>query len=68
MTTAAGSVGSFVVQLAREKGLKIIASSGSDEKCRFVEGLGADVVFNYKTKDTLEVLKENGPIDMYVRL
>lgn len=28
--------------------------------------LGADVVFNYKTTKTAEVLKKEGPIDVYV--
>lgn len=30
--------------------------------------LGADVVFNYKTMDTAEVLEKEGPIDMRVSL
>ena len=28
--------------------------------------IGADVAFNYKTTDTKEVLKKEGPIDMCV--
>lgn len=30
--------------------------------------LGADVAFNYKTKSTAEILKREGPIDMFVPL
>ena len=66
MTTAAGAVGSIVVQIAKLAGLKVIASTGSDEKVAFVKELGADVVFNYKTTGTKEILEKEGPIDVYV--
>jgi NADPH-dependent curcumin reductase CurA len=45
----AGAVGSFVIQLAKQDGMKIIASAGTDEKVKFMKSLGADVAFNYKT-------------------
>jgi hypothetical protein len=45
----AGAVGSFVIQLAKREGLKVIASAGSEEKVAFLKELGADVAFNYKT-------------------
>ena len=66
VTAASGPVGSFVVQIAKNEGLKVIASAGSDEKCEFVKSLGADVVFNYKTTSTKAVLEKEGPIHMYV--
>ena len=66
ITTAAGPVGSFVVQLAKLDGLKVIASAGSDEKVEFVRSLGADVVFNYKKESTEEVLQREGGFDMFV--
>ncbi|TFK65471.1 alcohol dehydrogenase [Pluteus cervinus] len=62
---AAGAVGSFIIQLAKMDGLKVIASAGSDEKVEFVKQLGADVAFNYKEVDTAKVLAENGPINIY---
>ncbi|KAI0088197.1 hypothetical protein BDY19DRAFT_949522 [Irpex rosettiformis] len=65
ITTAGGPVGSFVVQLAKADGLKVIASAGSEEKVEFVKNLGADVVFNYKTTNTADVLEKEGPIDVY---
>ncbi|KAI0087955.1 alcohol dehydrogenase [Irpex rosettiformis] len=65
VSTAAGSVGSFIVQLAKADGLKVIASAGSDEKVAFAKSIGADVAFNYKTTDTNEVLAKEGPIDVY---
>ncbi|KAL3443330.1 hypothetical protein BJX65DRAFT_320691 [Aspergillus insuetus] len=47
---AAGATGSMVVQLAKKIiGCKrVIGIAGSDEKCRWVETLGADVCINYK--------------------
>lgn len=54
----------MVVQLAKQDGLKVIASAGSDEKVKFCKDIGADVAFNYKTENTAEVLKKEGPIDM----
>ncbi|KZV72729.1 alcohol dehydrogenase [Peniophora sp. CONT] len=65
ISTAAGAVGSVVVQLAKMDGLKVIASSGSDEKVQFARECGADVSFNYKTQSAEEILKEHGPIDIY---
>ncbi|EGO00257.1 hypothetical protein SERLA73DRAFT_160203 [Serpula lacrymans var. lacrymans S7.3] len=65
VSAASGAVGHFVVQLAKAQGLKVIASCGSDEKVKLVQGLGADHVFNYKTANTMEELKRHGPIDVY---
>lgn len=58
-------MGSVVVQLAKLDGCKVIASAGSDAKCDDVRALGADVVFNYKTESTKEVLQREGPLDVY---
>ncbi|KAK0189999.1 hypothetical protein F5146DRAFT_647302 [Armillaria mellea] len=65
VSSGAGAVGSMVIQLAKLDGLKVIASAGSDEKVEFMKQLGADVAFNYKKDDTVSVLKEEGPIDIY---
>ncbi|GJJ15203.1 hypothetical protein Clacol_009479 [Clathrus columnatus] len=66
ITTAAGTVGAGVVQLAKAQGLKVIASAGSDEKVNYAKSLGADVAFNYKTKSIGEVLDRLGHgIDIY---
>lgn len=54
----------MVVQLAKQAGLKVIATAGSDEKLKFVKEIGADVVFNYKTTSAAEVLAKEGPINM----
>ncbi|KAH7885191.1 alcohol dehydrogenase [Phlebopus sp. FC_14] len=65
VSTGAGGVGSLVIQLAKRDGLKVIASAGSDDKVQFMKDIGADVAFNYKTTNTLEVLQKEGPIDIY---
>ncbi|KAI9572277.1 alcohol dehydrogenase [Boletus coccyginus] len=65
VTSGAGAVGSFVIQLAKQDGMKVIASAGSDDKVQFLKELGADVAFNYKTTKTSEILEKEGPIDVY---
>jgi NADPH-dependent curcumin reductase CurA len=56
----------MVTQIAKQEGLKVTASAGSDEKVQFMKEIGADVAFNYKTTDVREVLAKEGPIDMCV--
>ncbi|KAJ7243069.1 hypothetical protein C8J57DRAFT_1367145 [Mycena rebaudengoi] len=65
VSTGAGPVGAMVIQIAKEDGLKVIASAGSEEKVKFMKEIGADVVFNYKTTDVREILAKEGPIDIY---
>ncbi len=47
VTAAAGGVGSAVVQLAVAEGAQVIACAGTDDKCAFVEELGAKAL-NYR--------------------
>lgn len=61
-----GDILRFVIQLAKQDGMKVIASAGSDDKVQFLKELGADVAFNYKTTQTSEILGREGPIDVYV--
>jgi len=65
VSSGASGVGSMVIQLAKAKGLKIIASAGTDAKVEYMRSLGADVPFNYKTSSYAAVLSEHGPIDVY---
>ncbi|KAF5348458.1 hypothetical protein D9756_009558 [Leucocoprinus leucothites] len=58
-------VESAVIQLAKMDGAKVIASAGSEEKVQFMKEIGADVVFNYKTANTNQILQKEGPIDIY---
>jgi len=65
VSAGAGPVGSLVIQLAKAQGLKVISSAGSEDKVAFMKEVGADVVFNYKTTNTLEVLEREGGIDIF---
>ncbi len=68
VSTAAGSVGAIVCQLARLAGCRVIGIAGSDAKCAWVrDELGAAGVINYRTQNVeaeLKVLCPNG-IDIY---
>jgi NADPH-dependent curcumin reductase CurA len=64
VSTAAGPVGSFLVQLAKKAGLKVIGATGSDEKVEFLKSIGTDIPINYKTQDLAAILAKEGPIDM----
>ena len=49
---AAGSVGSFVVQIAKLQGFRVLAIAGGAAKCDWVTGeLGADAAIDYKGED-----------------
>jgi len=66
---AAGATGSMVVQIAKKMigCKKVIGIAGTDEKCRWVESLGADLCINYKKPDWREQLIKatNGFVDIY---
>lgn len=55
----------LVVQLARSMGLKVIASCGSNEKVDILRDLGVQHVINRRTDNIREILKKEGPIDIY---
>jgi len=67
VSAAAGAVGSVVVQVAKAKGMTVIASAGGPEKCDFVRSLGADHVIDYKAGSILKSLAAAAPdgIDVY---
>jgi len=66
VSTAAGAVGLIVCQIAKIYGLKVIGSTGSDHKVKFLlEEVGIDHAFNYKTFSPSDALSKWGPIDIY---
>ncbi|KIJ38269.1 hypothetical protein M422DRAFT_33392 [Sphaerobolus stellatus SS14] len=66
ISTGAGAVGLMVCQFAKFAGLKVIASTGSDEKVKYLlEEIGVDHAFNYKTTNVDAALSKWGPIDVY---
>lgn len=52
--SAGGGVGTAVVQVAKQLGLRIFATASSDEKLGQVKALGADVIINYQGHDFAE--------------
>ncbi len=48
---AAGGTGQLVVQMAKRRGARVIATVGSPEKVKIAEQLGADAVINYTDQD-----------------
>lgn len=66
---AAGATGSMVVQIAKHLiGCKrVIGIAGTNDKCKWVESLGADVCINYRDADFKEQLIKvtEGYVDVY---
>lgn len=67
VSAGAGAVGSAVVQIAKAKGMTVVASAGGADKCEFVKSLGADAVIDYKAGPVLKQLAAAAPkgIDVY---
>ena len=71
VSAGAGAVGSAVVQLAKARGMTVIASAGGPDKCEFVRSLGADQVIDYKAGPVVKALAAaaqavgEGGIDVY---
>jgi NADPH2:quinone reductase len=68
---ATGGVGIAAVQLARARGLRVIASGGSDRGLQTVKEQGADVVVDHRTPDyTAEIMAATGQrgVDVIVEM
>lgn len=66
---AAGATGSMAVQIAKKilGCKKVVGMAGTDDKCKWVESLGADVCLNYK-KSSFEqdlIKATNGYVEVY---
>lgn len=51
-------IGTTAIQLATARGARVLATAGSDGKCRACEALGAERGINYRTADYAAVVKE----------
>jgi len=49
-------IGTTAIQLAAARGVTVLATAGSDEKCRACEDLGAKQAINYRTADFVEAV------------
>ncbi|OTA98592.1 hypothetical protein M426DRAFT_325861 [Hypoxylon sp. CI-4A] len=68
VSSAAGAVGQVVGQVAKNEGLRVIGSVGSDEKLEYItKDLGFDGGFNYKKESAFDALPRLAPegIDIY---
>src|SRR5271155_5002490 len=68
VSAAAGSVGSVVCQIAKNKGHTVVGSAGGADKGAFLKQIGVDHVIDYKTTGNLtEALLQAAPkgIDIY---
>lgn len=67
MSGAAGATGSIVCQIGKQKGAKVYAIAGSQEKCDWLEKeLGVDKALNYKSSTFLDDYKKHvGYFDVY---
>ena len=57
-------IGTTAIQLARHFGARVFTTAGTDEKCRFAEGLGAERAINYRDEDFVDVLAQEGRADL----
>ena len=51
-------IGTTAIQLAAARGVTVLATAGSDEKCRACEELGAKQAINYRTADFVKAVLE----------
>lgn len=57
ITAGAGGVGTAVIQLARARGLTVIAAAGGAEKVALCIAQGADVGIDYRVEDVADVVQ-----------
>ncbi|KAK9131641.1 hypothetical protein Scep_011169 [Stephania cephalantha] len=51
-------IGTFAIQLAKHRGVRVFVTAGGEEKLAVCKDLGADVCINYKTEDFVARVKE----------
>lgn len=64
----AGGIGTTAIQLATALGARVLATAGTDEKCRACEALGATRAINYRTENFVDVIKAELPAGVDVIL
>jgi len=51
-------IGTTAIQLAAARGARVLATAGTNEKCRASEALGATAAINYRTTDFVAAVKD----------
>ena len=57
-------IGTTAIQLANVFGARVFTTAGSKEKCAVCERLGAERAINYNDEDFVEVVREEGGMDL----
>ncbi len=57
-------IGVSAIQMAKAWGCKVLTTAGSKEKCVAAETFGADRAINYKGEDFVEIVKQEGGVDV----
>ncbi len=67
VAAASGPVGATVVQLAKQRGARVIGIAGGEAKCTYVHSIGADVALDHHAEDFAARLRAAAPdgIDVY---
>jgi len=60
----ASGIGTHTIQLAHRLGARVLATAGTDAKCRRCEELGAVKAINYRTQDFVAEARKVGAIDV----
>jgi NADPH2:quinone reductase len=60
----ASGIGTHAIQLAHRLGARVLATAGTDAKCRRCEELGAVKAINYKTQDFVTEARGVGVVDV----
>ena len=50
-------IGTMAIMLAKQFGITVVTTAGSEEKCEAARHLGADLAINYKSQDFVEEVK-----------
>jgi putative PIG3 family NAD(P)H quinone oxidoreductase len=51
-------IGSAAIQMAKARGARVIVTAGTEEKCEYCRGLGAEHALNYRDTDWVAAAKE----------
>jgi NADPH:quinone reductase-like Zn-dependent oxidoreductase len=65
---ASSGVGSIAVQLAKQIGAWVMATTGSEHKAEALRRLGADMVVNYKQQSVAEAARTVGGVNLVLEL
>lgn len=53
----ASGIGTAAIQVAAARGARVLATAGTDEKCRACERLGAAIGINYRSVDFVDIVR-----------